>query len=201
MKGRRRPLPAPAPSRRSLLPPLLPSSPRSAQRGPDRRPRLSLRAGAARARGACVPRVALAAGPAPRPPRPPRPLVRRGRASASPLLDRPPRSGLLCGRLRPAPGLGAARASRGSGQSGWTGAVGRGALDSDESRASGPLRLPGNGAAPPPSAWAARRYRRPEAPRGGTARPPRAPSLRFGVAPTPPALPSALPSLILPMLG
>lgn len=147
MKGRRRPLPSPAPSRRSLLPPLLPSSPRSAQRGPDRRPRLSLRAGAARARGACVPRVPLAAGPAPRPPRP---LVRRGRASASPLLDRPPRSGLLCGRLRPAPGLGAARASRGSGQSGWTGAVGRGALDSDESRASGPLRLPGNGAAPPP---------------------------------------------------
>lgn len=57
------------------------------------------------------------------------------------------------------------------------------------------------GPPPLPSAWAARRYRRPEAPRGGTARPPRAPSLRLGVAPTPPALPSALPSLILPMLG
>ena len=152
MKGRRRPLPSPAPSRRALLPsppplqppvgaegPRSPAEAQSARRsGPSpgrlRSPRPSCR----------LPRAPAA--PAPRAERPSLRVAIAGPAAAfrASLWAPPTRARTRgCERL---PGLRTVGVDRGRGTSrgGW------GALDSDESRPSGPLRLPGNGADPLP---------------------------------------------------
>lgn len=90
------PTPPPRLSLRPLLAsrlsaPLPSSSPGhwSALRGPEHWPRLSLRAGAARARGARVPRVPRVPppSPGPAPPATPAPCAERQRLRASPFLD------------------------------------------------------------------------------------------------------------------
>ena len=184
-------------------PPVLPSQPGSAQRGPERRPRLSLRARAARARGARVPRVS----PAARPRAPGRPGPSCGEAEPPRVAIAGPAAAFRASSAGASDqGSGAASAHRGSGRVGvdWGRGAGRGG--SAEMRAGLRAALVFQVTGPPhlPSARGTRRYRRPEAPHGGHARPPGAQGSRprFGVAPpAPPARPCPLPSLILPLLG
>lgn len=205
------PPPLPVPLLSSRLSPPSPPSHWSALWGPERWPRLSLRAGAARARAPASPAPLLPPGPCA--PGRPGPFAERHGLRASPFLEQALLSVLFLKRAA-APGSdprrdrGLASASRGCGPAlHGSGRVlldlGRG-VGGDESPASGRLRLPGNGgrsASPPPGSRSApgSPARRPEAPGGDRAHPPRAgPASRVALHP-PPA--PALLSLILPVLG
>lgn len=229
MKGWRRPplalpsAPSPRPFLSSPLSFPLSSSPPSlwsALRGPQCWPRLSLRSGAAGARVPASSASLLARAPRPRP------LLQRGRDSARrhfwtrllfsvPFLRASLREAARGTHPRPGccerfPGL-RPRAPRLWTRSSWiwTGGGRAGGFGGDESPAWGRLRLPGNGAAPPPCRRGSAALpaapplyppncpaRRPEARGGGYAHPCRirSPSALFGVAPHPSGQP--LPSLV-----